>query len=346
MRRNTYNTRNPYLPMTEEDVVRRLLHQKTRRLMRKRKKALGRWLARINTPVFVLGSICALFATGGLVHLLWLRHRRHVQRSSLPSTGGAAASLPLHGSPHDAAAKKKKQRQQQEAPDGRDVMVAAGRNALQEFPSLEYALSNSKLVALYFAASWCPMSTPVSEILDRDEFASLLVPPPPMAGHSDNPAKKSPADKKDPNGQPDPLVALVYVSSDQSHEQMAKYLANRPKWMYIPYDSVDRTRLKQHFQTAAKVEMKELSMESRKHEIPTLVVIDSESQQVLTFNGVKDVKEAASSSSSQGGESEAAATDSTGGGDVRRAVETWLELARLSQALDAKFDRDDAKVPS
>lgn len=294
MRRSSYNTRNPYLPMTEEDVVRRLLHQKTRRLMRKRKKALGKWLARVNSPSFVLVAICVLFATAGLIHVGWRRH--------------------LHPHPiiHPHASHDVPSRQQGDA-------AAGGRRALTEqFPSLEYALSHSKLVALYFAAAWCPMSTPVSEMLDHEDFTALLVPPPPSeisSGKDQDGISPVVAD-----GSASPLLSLVYVSSDRSHEQLAQYLQRRPRWMHVPYDSVDRTKLKQHFQTAAKVEMKDLGMDSRRHEIPTIIVVDSGSQQVLTFSGVKDVEEHG----------------------ARGAVDTWLELARLSQALDAKFASRDA----
>jgi Thioredoxin-like len=293
MRRSSYNTRNPYLPMTEEDVVRRLLHQKTRRLMRKRKKAIGKWLARVNSPAFVLVAVCALFAAAGLGHFLWRRH----QQSPHPIIH------PLHHSITNAS------------PDNpaRHKGGAGGRRALAEqFPSLEYALSRSKLVALYFAAAWCPMSTPVSEMLDHEDFTALLVPPP-------SPDASSEKDL-DGKGSTSPFVSLVYVGSDRSHEQMMQYLQHRPRWMHVPYDSVDRTKLKQHFQTAAKVEMKDLGMDSRKREIPTLIVIDAGSQQVLTFSGVKDVEEHG----------------------ARSAVDTWLELAKLSQALDAKFASREA----
>jgi hypothetical protein len=318
MRRSTYNTRNPYLPMTEEDVVRRLLHQKTRRLMRKRKKAVGKWLARINTPRFLLASVCALFAAGGLVHFLWRLHRRH-RHSRLAPHAAASKESSVAG----AAA------QHQRLQDAGLEAMEGGRSALRQFPSLEYALSHSKLVALYFAASWCSMSTPVSHLLDREEFTSLLVPPPPSPVGQDAHEEGRGDGHGSVSGE-GPFVALVYVSSDRSPGEMARYLQNRPKWMSVPYDSVDRARLKQHFRTAAKVEMTELSMEDRRHEIPTLVVIDSESQQVLTFTGVQDLKEEASS----------APLSSSSEGDHHRAVETWLELAKLSQALDAKFDRD------
>jgi Thioredoxin-like len=294
MRRSSYNTRNPYLPMTEEDVVRRLLHQKTRRLMRKRKKAIGKWLARVNSPSFVLVAICAMFAAAALVHFLW---RRHPTRPLHHSITNLSPDNPVVQKGDSAAA------------------ATGGRRALTEqFPSLEYALSHSKLVALYFAASWCPMSTPVSEMLDHEDFAALLVPPPPSP---DAPLDKEP-DKR--SGSASPFVSLVYVGSDRSHEQMTQYLQHRPRWMHVPYDSVDRTKLKQHFQTAAKVEMKDLGMDSRKHEIPTVIVIDAGSQQVLTFSGVKDVEEHG----------------------ARNAVDTWLELAKLSQALDAKFASREA----
>ena len=296
MRRSSYNTRNPYLPMTEEDVVRRLLHQKTRRLMRKRKKAIGKWLARVNSPAFVLVAICAMFAAAGLVHFLWRRRHQHPLH-------------PIHPLHHSTTNASPDSPERQKG----DAAATGGRRALTEkFPSLEYALAHSKLVALYFAAAWCPMSTPVSEMLDHEDFTTLLVPPPSSDASS--------GEEMGGSGSTSPFLSLVYVGSDRSHEQMTQYLQHRPRWMHVPYDSVDRTKLKQHFQTAAKVEMKDLGMDSRRHEIPTIIIIDGGSQQVLTFSGVKDVEEHG----------------------ARGAVDTWLELAKLSQALDSKFASREA----
>lgn len=145
--------------------------------------------------------------------------------------------------------------------------------ALSQFSELSFALQNSDLVALYFAASWCPMSTPISIALDR-AFGNYDV------LTSENEGKKK--------------LAIVYVSSDKTIEEYNEYIKNR-NWLAIPFDSPQRNQLKHHFYTCAHRELKELGFD-RKHEIPTIIVIDSKSQGIITTNGadhVDDMREAA-----------------------------------------------------
>ena len=47
---------------------------------------------------------------------------------------------------------------------------------LAEYPSIQYALDHSDIVLLYFAASWCPMSAPITKLLD-EKFGDILLPP-------------------------------------------------------------------------------------------------------------------------------------------------------------------------
>jgi len=49
-----------------------------------------------------------------------------------------------------------------------------------------------------------------------------------------------------------------------------------------------------YFQTCALREVKSLNI-NRKHEIPTLIIIDGSTKSVLTYEGVKDVEAASSS---------------------------------------------------
>lgn len=138
---------------------------------------------------------------------------------------------------------------------------------LSKFSDLSYALKTSDLVALYFAASWCGMSTPISRALDEafgdsDEVLTL-------------------------DGQRKTL-SIVYVSSDRSLEDYRDYISGR-NWLAIPYESEERTLLKQHFKTCARPEMGELGID-REHEIPTIIVIDSSNHEVLTTEGVKDMR--------------------------------------------------------
>lgn len=177
-------------------------------------------------------------------------------------------------------------------------LISKERNLpLADFPSVQYALRNSEITLLYFAAAWCRMSTPVTERIDATFKDLLLVPP----------------DEDTPRG--DLLhrhpLSLVYVSSDQNEQEMKEYL--RTNWMYVPFHSEEREALKRRFATCARRELAELGME-RKHEIPTLIVLSSRTHNVLTFHGAKDVEEY--------------------GVD---AIDHWLDLEHLSQALSEKY---------
>ncbi|KAL7524372.1 hypothetical protein ACHAXR_000550 [Thalassiosira sp. AJA248-18] len=139
---------------------------------------------------------------------------------------------------------------------------------LSQFSELSYALQNSDLVALYFAAAWCPMSTPVSFALD-EAFGKNDMLLTPKGG------RKS--------------LAIVYVSSDKTINEFNGYLHNR-NWIAIPFESSQRSELKKHFSTCAHRELKELNID-RRHEIPTIIVIDSQTRGIITTNGADDVDE-------------------------------------------------------
>jgi hypothetical protein len=140
---------------------------------------------------------------------------------------------------------------------------------LDKFSELKYALEHSKLVLLYFAASWCPMSTPISEALDaafgKGDMNMLL---------TRNGKKKT--------------LSIVYVSSDETLEEYEEYTCKR-HWLPIPFDSPEKNELKRHFATCAHRELEELLID-RKHEIPTGIVIDSRTQGIITTNGADDVE--------------------------------------------------------
>ncbi|GKY93637.1 hypothetical protein MPSEU_000331100 [Mayamaea pseudoterrestris] len=173
--------------------------------------------------------------------------------------------------------------------------------ALAQYSSLQYALDNSQLVGIYFGASWCPETTKVTEKID-ESLSDILLPPP-----STN--------KMEALAQRHGL-SLVYVSSDRSVDEFNEYIKNHAHWMVVPYDSPEVTGLKRHFKTCALEEVTSLKLD-RKHEIPTLVIVDGASHQVLTFGGAQDVLE-------------------HGAG----AVDEWFKLAQISQALDHKYDTD------
>jgi len=138
---------------------------------------------------------------------------------------------------------------------------------LSKFSDLTYALQNSDLLALYFAASWCPMSTPVSLALDG-AFGKNDV----LLTHEGG-ARKT--------------LSVVYVSSDKTPQEYYGYIHDR-NWMAIPFESSQRSDIKRHFSTCAHRELEELGID-RKHEIPTIIVIDTRSQGIITTEGADDV---------------------------------------------------------
>ncbi|KAL7561606.1 hypothetical protein ACA910_004193 [Epithemia clementina (nom. ined.)] len=158
---------------------------------------------------------------------------------------------------------------------------------LYKFESLRYALLHCELVLLYFAASWCPMSSPITEQLDSLFREILVTPPNPTTDEE----KEEEADKLMQRLLNDQRqgVSLVYVSSDHSKEEMENY--QKENWMVVPYESPDRNNLKKHFKTCAKNEMDALGMDSRDREIPALIVLSGASHEVLTFDGVQDIKD-------------------------------------------------------
>lgn len=148
------------------------------------------------------------------------------------------------------------------------------RKPLDNFASMSYALKNSDIVALYFAASWCGMSTPVTEALDAafgEGRDGVLLMPPDGSGEAVDGRKH---------------LSIVYVSSDGTLDEFRGYA--RKHWIAVPFESEDKSRLKQHFSTCAHIEVEELGID-RKHEIPTLIIIDSVTQGIITTDGVGDL---------------------------------------------------------
>jgi len=87
---------------------------------------------------------------------------------------------------------------------------------------------------------------------------------------------------------------ILYVSSDDSSTQMEQYF-HKENIMFqaIPFDNVEeRTSLKQYFGACAGREAGLLSMTGgkRKYGIPTLIVLDCATEQIVTVNGVDDLE--------------------------------------------------------
>jgi hypothetical protein len=169
---------------------------------------------------------------------------------------------------------------------------------LAKFPTLPYALDNAELVGIYFASSWCPMSTPVTNLLSQSFSPNnqLLQP---EGTSTTAPVKRKP-------------LALVYVSSDKTKESMEEYSKDKG-WIDVPFDTTERTDLKRHFRTCAKIELAEMGFE-RKHEIPTLIIIDSQTHGILTTDGVADLKDHGAS-----------------------ALDEWIALQQAARGMEDKY---------
>lgn len=168
---------------------------------------------------------------------------------------------------------------------------------LAEFETVNNALENANLVALYFAASWCPNSTPVTEMLE--EYYSSV--PNLLYSSGETIQKKE--------------LAIVHVSSDRSESAMENYL--RPGMIAVPFDSSERTALKKHFSVCAKREQQELGIE-RKFEIPSLIILDAETHNIITTNGVQDLKE-----------------------EGAKALDRWIHLQSTIRGLESKYFKDN-----
>jgi hypothetical protein len=183
---------------------------------------------------------------------------------------------------------------------------------LSKFRSLDYPLQHAKLVGLYFAASWCPHSTPVTEALDEYFGDIILSPPRGKEGGEDYDEELS--STMDITTRTAPL-AIVHVSSDHKEQNFQQYI--RRNWIPIPFDSPDKNRLKSHFLVCSRPEVAELGID-RKHEIPTLLIIDSETQSIVTTNGVEDLEDY-----------------------KEKALDHWIDLHDLLRAMEEKYAKEE-----
>lgn len=141
---------------------------------------------------------------------------------------------------------------------------------LQQFPSLALPLSSSPLVGLYFASSWCPDCTPITPKL------KLIY--------------------ESQKEEEERALEIVYISSDNTLDQFQSTLKNHHgAWSSVPFNesSQELSLIKSHFGVCAMKEMKDLKMKQsdRKFGIPTLILIDSQTQEVVSTQGVKDVED-------------------------------------------------------
>mmetsp|Transcript_15930 Transcript_15930/g.22692 ORF Transcript_15930/g.22692 Transcript_15930/m.22692 type:complete len:263 (+) Transcript_15930:88-876(+) len=150
---------------------------------------------------------------------------------------------------------------------------------LLKYQSLSIAFKHAEVIALYFAASWCSMSTPVS-----DKIESCFGPDTEIAKERVLNIEKVKSDESSSFKKKD--LAIVYVSSDSNVEEQMEY--SRSNWIDVPFDSLERSNLKRHFRVCAKIEIDKLHI-NRKAEIPSLIIIDSLTHKTLTMNGKSDV---------------------------------------------------------
>ena len=127
---------------------------------------------------------------------------------------------------------------------------------LTKFPSLQPA-ATKPLLGLYFAASWCPDCSGTTPLVG--ELA---------AANTDS-------------------LAVVYVASDHTPEQMSSYV---PKSLaFVPFEKEqERADLKRHFGACGFKELAALGMTGadRKHGLPTLIILDPATDNIITTDGV------------------------------------------------------------
>lgn len=139
------------------------------------------------------------------------------------------------------------------------------------FPSLKASLemTNVPILALYFASSWCP---------DCQQSAPFVT--------------KIYNSQQEQEGDSKKLFDLMYVSSDRTKSEMEENLSSTPNWLYVPFDNEEeRSDLKRHFGACASKEVSMLGMkpEDRKSGIPTLLLIEKKTEQILTSDGISDI---------------------------------------------------------
>jgi nucleoredoxin len=134
------------------------------------------------------------------------------------------------------------------------------KNAQGEAIQGETLGQDGKVLALYFAADWCP---------DCRAFQPAL-----------NDFYKAARGDLD----------VVFVGSDASAKDQQAHLADKqgPWWM-VPFEGETRTQLKRKFGVCAGAEMRALSPITRKGGIPTLVVIRADGE-VVDFHAADKVE--------------------------------------------------------
>ena len=134
-------------------------------------------------------------------------------------------------------------------------------------PSIDFGTSSPKMIGLLFAAKWCPDCTNVVPAIGKVTDAVGV--------------------GEDPN-----WFKVIYISSDTDETSIQQFKPS--SMLHIPHSAVEeRTRIKQQYSTCAAKEMSVLKIPSRKHGIPTLILINAMTGTILSEDGVNDVMDSA-----------------------------------------------------
>ena len=152
----------------------------------------------------------------------------------------------------------------------------------QQFPSLALPLQTSRVLGIYFASSWCPDCIPVTPKLKTFYNEGLKLP---------FSSTKS-SSLADPNESK--YFEVVYISSDNNAKQMEDYYNGcHASWSFVPYSNSDELKaIKRYFGVCAGKEAPGLAMTEpgmRKSGIPTLLLLDSRTDKIISRGGVDDI---------------------------------------------------------
>jgi hypothetical protein len=158
---------------------------------------------------------------------------------------------------------------------------------LSEFPTLQYPFANSELVGLFFGSSdrsACKkVAQKLSEYFDGDGILLQSLDDSYSSTH-----QKSSSSSSSSSSFP---LSIIYVSSDRDISSMQTFA--RSGWFTVPWNGSERSDLKRHFRVGATNELNHLGLtaESRRSDIPALIILDNKSRSLLTANGVEDLHE-------------------------------------------------------
>jgi thiol-disulfide isomerase/thioredoxin len=165
------------------------------------------------------------------------------------------------------------------------VELSSREEWVTTYPSLSGAFNGSAsssssstdgLVGILFAAGWCD---------DCQAFVPLLQKFVEM---------NQKQERQELDG-PRQSFTVLYVSSDRSREELDRFKPT--SWLEVPYEQAqERIQLKRHFGACAKKELADpdlgMTGHDRRHGIPTLVLVEASTGQIVAENGVDRVTNA------------------------------------------------------